>query len=81
LVMIMAAISISTRAGDRILTRRHFLATGYGDTPELAHALLVLALTSSTHPVLVDADGVFHRIPRRRLRTILVWRANDSLVN
>jgi len=61
-------------------TRQQILSEGYGMTTGLAHEVLVIALTSTSRPVLVDAAGEIRRIPRRRLALIVVWAAGEDSV-
>jgi hypothetical protein len=65
--MNVATIGVRSRFCEQVSVRQFELAPGYGQDAATAHNLLTLALTSATHPVLVDVQGRVHRIPRRRL--------------
>ena len=51
--MIMARIGIRTRSGVRLLIRVFELGDAYGETAEVSHEVLTIALTSASRPVLV----------------------------
>lgn len=71
--MIVAAIGIRSRNGDRVLTRVFELGDSYGYTAELAHEVVTIALTAASQPVVFDAAGTIWRVPRRRLAFVAVW--------
>jgi hypothetical protein len=70
--MIRAAITYERRRGGvRVLS----LAVGdqYGLTTAVAHEMLLFALTATQKPVVVDTSGRMYRVPRSRVRRLLVW--------
>jgi hypothetical protein len=44
----------------------------YGLTAAVAHEVLLFALTATEKPVVVDAAGRLYRVPRCRVRALLV---------
>ena len=50
--------------------------SAYGEDAAQAHELVVLCLTSATHPVLLTDDGELVRVPKRRVRAVIT-RAGD----
>jgi hypothetical protein len=45
----------------------------YGLTADVAHEVL-LVVTAARKPIVVDANGRFFRVPRKRLRSVMVWQ-------
>lgn len=73
--MVITMVAIRSRDGQRVLTRTIPMSADYGGTPEVAHPLIVLALTAARQPVLIDHDGLLWRVPRSRLVAIASWDA------
>jgi hypothetical protein len=71
--MMRVAICCRRRLGTDVRQVSFPLAAGYGAEPAKAHQLVALALTAASHPVVVDAEGYLHRVPRKRLLSFAVW--------
>jgi hypothetical protein len=69
--MIAAEFKFQSALG---LETRVDIGNAYGLTSDVAHALVLFALTASERPVVVDVAGVAHEIPRGSIRTLIVWQ-------
>jgi hypothetical protein len=73
--MIRARIAYERRGGVGLRLLELDLGPAYGLTADLAHDVLLFALTAATKPVVVSAAGELYRIPRSRLRSVVVWNS------
>lgn len=77
LPVIYATVVIARRAPRTGFVARTVAISDYGEDPAQAHELVLLCITSATHPVLVTSDGEFLRIPKRRLRAVITCTGAD----
>jgi hypothetical protein len=72
--MIQASITYRSRSGSccKLLS----LGSRYGVTADVAHEVVLAALTACQKPVLLDGTGRLHRFPRGRITRVLVWEAD-----
>ena len=76
----MARIGIRSRSGEQVLTRAFELGDAYGETAELAHGVLTIALTSASWPVVADRAGTTYRIPRKRHAFVAEWAPEERVL-
>lgn len=51
----------------------------YGATAEMAHDLLVLCLTAAEKPVVIDAGGKVHHLPRDLVRGVITRVVTEKI--
>jgi hypothetical protein len=71
--MIRAQIIYERRGGRGFRVLDLDLGALYGLTAEVAHDVLLCAVTAGTKPVVCDTAGRFYRLPRQRLRSLAVY--------
>jgi hypothetical protein len=76
--MIKARVSYDARPAGRAKHLCVSLGDQYGLTADVAHDVLLVALTAATKPVVVDREGRMYRVPRTRLRQVVVWCETDD---
>lgn len=77
--MIMARIELSDPLGtpDPLVPVLP-IAAGYGATAHAAHQIFTVALTVASHPVVMDANGRIHHVPRKLLRSVATWESTAT---
>jgi hypothetical protein len=72
--MLMAQITYEVPGGG---TATHLLRLGdhYGFTADVVHQVLLVVVTASKKPVVVDAAGRLHPFLRTGIRALAVWSA------
>lgn len=69
----MVRIEIEVDAAGETTRVTFPLAPGYGATADVAHDLVVLAITAAEWPLVMDAHGDLHRFPTGGVRSVMTW--------